>query len=832
MAGSDPLKKDIPRGDVIRHLAEVIGQRRDQIIEAWTHAVRVLPRASELPEPALRDHIPDLLDCIRGMAEAAARGEQASVSESAANCHAVSRLREGFDIQEVVAELRILRHSIVEVAARVGLDPIALVERYALHDMIDETIAASVARYAELRERTLRGFDRISSAGLESVGLDELLQRLLRALHETTPAIDTSAIFMIEGGKLRLRAAHGIDRKAEQNRLEINPGEGFAGSVAASGKLREIHFPDATSLKSTVLADAGLHVLYGFPLLEGGQLIGVAEFGSTRFDRFSDPELRVIETMVARASSVIRKQLLRDALAESQRQFEALAENIPQLAFIADRSGVGNWFNRHWSTYTGIAAPELRGRDSDLVHPDHRERVRVRWAAALDAGTGWEDTFPLRGKDGYYRWFLCRAVPLRNAAGEVEQWFGTFTDVTDRHFLDEATRILNSSLDYRETLDLLAHLAVPELADWCIVDLVEDDHLEHVAIVHCDETKLALARDYVKRFPPARSSSDDGWRVLKSKQPMVVTEISDAMLERFARDPEHLALLRELGYKSYVGAPIVARGQTVGVLHLIMSTSGRRYRASDADIARDLGQRAGLAVENARLYRDAQEAVRVREDILAIVSHDLRNPLGAIDLGASLLATTAPPDPRMHKQIDAIKRSATRMERLISDLLDMASINAGKLAVSPARVDAGELVDEVLDTQDPIAKQRGISIVRENELHGVPVFIDKHRMTQVFSNLLGNALKFCKEGDVIIVRGKRDGELARVAIADSGPGIPADDLPHIFEPYWSGRSKKKPGTGLGLFISNAIVKAHRGELSVVSAEGQGATFSVSVPVVA
>jgi len=825
MAGSDPQMMD-----VIRHLADVISRRREEIIDTWTQAVRVLPRASQLPEPALRDHIPDTLDCIASMAEAVARGETPSVPERVAACHAVSRLREGFDVQEVIAELRLLRHAIVEVAARAGLDPIVSAERYALHDMIDQIIAASVSRYSELRERTLRGFDLISSAGLQSVGLDELLQRLLRALHETTPVIDTSAIFILENGKLRLRAAHGIDRNAEENRLEIGIGEGFAGSVAAAAKTREIHLPDATTLKSEVLAAAGLKVLYGLPLLEGGQMIGVAEFGSKQVDTFSEPELRVIETMVVRASSVIRKQLLRDALAERQREFEAIAENIPQLTFIADRSGNATWTSRHWTTFTGLSATEIIGRLAEIVHPDHSERVMRKWKEARATGEPWDDTFPMRGANGYYRWFLTRAVPLHTSDGAVDRWFGTATDVTDRHFLDEATRILNSSLEYRETLDRLAHLVVPDLADWCIVDLVEGEQLEHVAIVHSDATKLALAHDYARRFPATGQHSPESWQVLATGETLLAPELTPEMLESPHRTREQVAILRELGFQSYLAAPIVARGRTIGVLHMITSTSGRRYRPADRELARDLGQRAGLAVENARLYRDAQDAVRVREDILAIVSHDLRNPLGAIDLGATLLASTCPPDPHVHKQIEAIKRSATRMERLISDLLDMASINAGKLAVQPMRLDAGELVDEVLDAQDPIAKQRGIAIVRENHLSGVPVLADKQRITQVFSNLLGNALKFCKEGDTIIVRGNRDGDRVQLAVADSGPGIPPDDLPHIFEPYWSGRSKKKPGTGLGLFISKAIVDAHHGDLSVVSAEGQGATFSVTLPV--
>jgi signal transduction histidine kinase len=265
------------------------------------------------------------------------------------------------------------------------------------------------------------------------------------------------------------------------------------------------------------------------------------------------------------------------------------------------------------------------------------------------------------------------------------------------------------------------------------------------------------------------------------------------------------------------------------VIHLVMSDSGRRYGQADLDVAAELGQRAGVAVDNARLYRDAQEAVRVRDDVLAIVSHDLRNPLGAIDLAATLLMQVHGSDPRTRKRIETIRRSSERMQHLINDLLDLASINVGRLSIKPLHVDAGEVLDEVLDSHEPIAKDRGIAILRECALRGVPLYADRDRLVQAFGNVLGNAIKFCSSGDVVRVRCARDGERVRIAISDTGPGIPGAELPHIFEPYWSGRTKKT-GTGLGLFITKAIVEAHGGELEVQSEEGRGSTFSVMLPV--
>jgi signal transduction histidine kinase len=218
--------------------------------------------------------------------------------------------------------------------------------------------------------------------------------------------------------------------------------------------------------------------------------------------------------------------------------------------------------------------------------------------------------------------------------------------------------------------------------------------------------------------------------------------------------------------------------------------------------------------------------------VLAIVSHDLRNPLGAIDLAATLLMQRHGLDARDRKHLETIRRSTDRMEHLIRDLLDMASINVGRFSISPLRTDAGELIDEAVDIHEPVAAERGITILRDCEVHAVEVSADRDRMIQVFGNLLGNAIKFCSPGDVIMVRSVRAGDSVRFSVADTGPGITHEDLPHIFEPYWSGRSGKKKGAGLGLFIAEAIVEAHGGAIAVKSETGKGATFEVTLPIAA
>ena len=838
MDPTDPSPRDHTLSPTAHRLAELIHQRRDGILRSWESAVRAMPRARELDPPTLIDHIPDLLERIAEAIDELGRGRTPTQHRAAAERHAMSRLEEGFDLQQVIGELQLLRQCVFHALSDPMLGVVRLDELRALDDAVDAAISGSVEHYIQIRERTLQGFDRVTTAALESSSLDDLLHRLLQVLHETTPAIDTSSIYLRDGDVLRVRAAVGVTGAVEQA-VAIRIGDGFAGAIAARGEPMTLHHPTAAQLHNPAMARAGIRVLYGVPIVDRSELIGVAKIGSLTADQFSLQDQRIFAAMVARASAAIVQHQLRDQarrateqLVEQERQFRALADNIPQLAWMADAAGQLYWYNRRWYDYTGTTLEEMQGSGWHKVHhPEHIERVYQRWIRAVERGEPWEDTFPLRGADGFYRWFLSRAVPIRDGSGTIERWFGTNTDVTLRRFLDNATETLNRTLDEREALDQLARVVVPDIADWCVVDLLAHGELSHVAIAHDNAARRDAAWQYARTTRPDPAGYDATWQIVQTGKPAMVTNISDEMLATAARDADHLRLLHELGFRSWIGAPLVARGTAIGVIHLCMNDSGRRYRASDLEIAVELGHRAGVAIDNARLYREAQTAVRVRDDLLAIVSHDLNNPLHAIDLGASLLLQHHGADARARKHIDAIRRSADRMERLINDLLDMASINAGKLAITPARVDARELVSEVIDSHEPFAHERGITITRDCDLGGVALHVDRDRIAQAFGNLLGNAIKFCVPGDVITVRAARVNDAVRFDFADTGPGIAPPDLPHIFEPYWSGRGGRKKGTGLGLFITRAIVEAHGGTIVVDSQPGAGASFVVTLPIV-
>ena len=268
---------------------------------------------------------------------------------------------------------------------------------------------------------------------------------------------------------------------------------------------------------------------------------------------------------------------------------------------------------------------------------------------------------------------------------------------------------------------------------------------------------------------------------------------------------------------------VAERGQ------VLFDAAGRPRRF--IGVVADNTERKHAEFEHERLLRELEQAVRIRDDVLAIVSHDLRSPLNSISLAAELLARVGDGggDARIQKPVDTIKRASDRMKQMIGDLLDMAITRTGRLVVEQSACDAQALVNEAVEAHAPFATEKGVKLDAHLELHGESVSCDQGRIQQVFANLIGNAIKFCTAGDTIRVLAAREGAMVRFSVVDSGPGIPAEALAHLFDPYWSGKEHTKRGTGLGLFISQNIVAAHGGRLWVESVVGEGSAFHFTVP---
>lgn len=447
-------------------------------------------------------------------------------------------------------------------------------------------------------------------------------------------------------------------------------------------------------------------------------------------------------------------------------------------------------------------------------------------------------------------WLLARArIAAERAAAGLRQSEAALRDREGRlRFLGEASAALSASLEHEQTLAALARMAVPALADWCAIDLVDGDgRPRRLVVVHADPRRVALAEELRRRWPP--QPGDTVSRVIASGTPVLVETITDEQLRSAQRDPEHLRLLRGLGLRSAILVPLTVRGRVLGVLTLVTAESRRGYGAADLAFAEELAQRAAVAVENAALYegeraaRGAAEHARQRlaqqaeelqrsnaelEQFAYVASHDMQEPLRMISSYLDLL------DRRLGPQLDANARGwlsyavqgARRMQELIKDLLGYS--RAGRDRGEPGPVDATRALAEALENL-----QGALADARAQVEHGpLPVIrFDKLQLVQLFQNLIGNAIKFRGSGPPRVrIEAERDGARWRIAVRDNGIGIAAGHQQRIFDIFQRLHSRDEyPGTGIGLAICKRIVERHGGAIWVEPAPGGGSVFRFTVP---
>jgi PAS domain S-box-containing protein len=403
----------------------------------------------------------------------------------------------------------------------------------------------------------------------------------------------------------------------------------------------------------------------------------------------------------------------------------------------------------------------------------------------------------------------------------------------EEKFLAEVGSDLARTLDYEETLSNVAHLAVRELADFCAIDVVEDDgNASRLRVVSRDPSKAFIC-ELLRQVPLDRARPHIIWSVLESKRPLVLHGVTQALRSIVGEVPAYQEALRHVDVQALVSVPLVAHGKVLGAMSFVSSTPLRQYGPDDVRLAQELGVRAALAIENAGLYRDAQRAVKVRDDVLGVVAHDLRNPVNSILMQLHVLVRAGrEPERRTQKPIRTIRRAALRMNHLISDLIDVARMEAGGLPIEPAWVSASQLVSESVEAQSDLAASTSLDL-RSDAAQALPdVWADHERILQVFENLIGNSFKFTDPGGHVTV-GAAAGQGEDVFwVSDTGRGITAEEMPHVFDRFWQAScGTKRCGAGLGLSIVKGIVEAHGGRVWVESERGRGTTFAFAIPTV-
>ncbi|MDC3958989.1 sensor histidine kinase [Polyangium jinanense] len=400
-------------------------------------------------------------------------------------------------------------------------------------------------------------------------------------------------------------------------------------------------------------------------------------------------------------------------------------------------------------------------------------------------------------------------------------------------FFAEASESLGASLEYEQVLRCLAELCVRGLADWCVIDIIDNGRIRRVSGIHRDPAKQPLLEELQRRYPPFPGSPHPAARVIRSGAPLLFSKITDATLRASTVDAEHFRILRALGPKSGMHVPLVARGQIAGAVTLVSADPARPYGAADLGMAEELSHRAAIAMDNARLYRATQEAVRMRDEFLAVASHELRTPMTSLGLSLqSLLRSIQSDKPTDRKATeDLIQRAcrqSDRMNRLIDELLDVSRFDSGQVALETTEVDLSALVKEVVARFELDLQRSRCPVTIHGDAPVIGVW-DRSRLEQVVTNLLGNAIKFGGGKPITIVVRKEAGSTS-LMVSDQGIGIAPDQQTRIFERFGRAVSARHyGGLGLGLYICRRIAEAHGGSIRVESAQGMGSTFVVELP---
>jgi PAS domain S-box-containing protein len=546
---------------------------------------------------------------------------------------------------------------------------------------------------------------------------------------------------------------------------------------------------------------------------------------------------------------VVQDVTERKRLEESLRS----SEERLRLALNAGRMGVWDWNIRtgdiKWSDSLeplhGLAPGTFGGTFEDfqkLVHPDDREMVNRAIRRAAEDANGYDIEFRNVWPNGSVHWIAGKGKVFPGEDGQPGRMVGIGMDITQRkraeqtaRFLADASAALAVLVDFDSTLQKVASLAVPHFADWATVDLVENGGtLRRVAVAHVDPAKVELAHQLHHRFPPDPAAPQGVWNILRTGQSEIIPEITDELLVQSIREEERLRIVRELGLKSYIGVPLKVRGKALGVLTFIAAESGHHYDEADLATAQDLADRAAIAIENAQLYRELREADRRKDEFLATLAHELRNPLAPIRNGLQVLRLAGGGGEMVAEARSMMERQLGQMVRLVDDLLDVSRITRNKLELRTERVTLAAVVHSAVETSRPLMEQAGHTF--SLTLPPTPVYIDADltRLAQVFSNLLNNSAKYTEPGGRISLTGEMlKGEVV-VRVRDNGLGIPAEAMPRLFQMFSQvdrNMERAQGGLGIGLTLVRRLTEMHGGTVQAHSeGPGKGSEFIVRLPV--
>ncbi|HYH98913.1 PAS domain S-box protein, partial [Hyalangium sp.] len=765
--------------------------------------MRRLPAAQSLSQVALRDHLPMLLDRIAAVIAGPGRDEVATGLGNVPDVHALERLGEGFDLRQVVMEYRLLRRCVLRLwGAQGSTDSMEVVALF--HEAVDEAVTVSVTRYMLVRERTFQALDRISAAAIGSPDLSTLLPRLLQVLQETVPVVDTVAVLVPEGDFLRVESLVGLVLEED---FRVRIGEGISGVVASTRQPVLVH--DAATdprVRSEALRQSGLRALYAVPLLLEDELLGVAHMGSRSSYEFSGEDLVLFRTMAARTTSMIararahaREQASRAEAEQSlawlraseaqRKRWEEIFSNLGVgVALVSAADSVLEDVNPAFARMHGYTREELLGRPlADTFAPESRAVLARHEAAAHSKLHHEYESMHLR-KDGSRFPVFTHVTSFRDESGKVVQRAATFLDITQRRTAElERQRLLSDIEAERARLagvldQLPAGVILAEAPSGRMV--MGNRQVETIlGMPFLQAEHIGEYSRYPGFHPDGRPYAPEEWPLARSLRTGEVVQGEETEIRR----PE--------------GPRII----------LLSSSAPLRDRA---------GQISSAVVtfvdvtELRRAETAARQAAEFGEKLIGIVSHDLRNPLNAIYLSVTQLLHSETLSARDQRAAARVAKSADRMKRMISELLDFTRGRlGGGIPIHRVSGDLRAVVRQGVEELEAAWPERTLSLrVEPGRYEGT---WDADRLVQVVSNLGGNALQYSPPDAPVTFQLRDEGASGVLEVHNGGNPIPPEALPHLFDPFRRA-SSEGGGLGLGLYIVEQVVKGHGGRIEVTS----------------